>query len=233
MKNEETRFERDGFLIIPNLISRSDCDALAAELTPLFDAQQGSSRTRIGGVRNLLQTSPLVRDTARCSEVQALLRRTLGVEAFPVRAIFFDKTPAANWTVVWHQDLHIAVAQRTGAPGFGPWSVKAGVPHVQPPVALLQRMVTVRLHLDDCGADNGALRVMPGSHAAGVLTDAALAEWQQRQPVVCEVPRGGALLMRPLLLHASSSAVNPRHRRVLHLEYAIDELPNGLKWFER
>jgi ectoine hydroxylase-related dioxygenase (phytanoyl-CoA dioxygenase family) len=82
----------------------------------------------------------------------------------PVRAIFFDKSSGSNWLVPWHQDLTIAVASKCEAPGFGPWSVKDGIPHVQPPDELLKQMIALRLHLDDCDASNGALRVIPGSH---------------------------------------------------------------------
>ena len=105
---------------------------------------------------------------------------------------------------------------------------------MQPPPQILGSMVTVRLHLDDCSADNGALRVLPGSHLQGELSTEAISAWiRQQQPVTCEISTGGALLMRPLLLHASAPAKNPSHRRVLHVEYAATELPNGLKWSER
>lgn len=143
-----------------------------------------------------------------------------------------DRRRKLGWP--WHQDLAIAVDERIETAGFGPWSVKEGVVHVQPPPHILARMVTLRLHLDDCTAENGALRVLPGSHGQGELDADAIADWTARQPpVVCEIPKGGALLMRPLLLHASSPAKNPSHRRVLHVEYAAAELPNGLKWSER
>jgi ectoine hydroxylase-related dioxygenase (phytanoyl-CoA dioxygenase family) len=103
---------------------------------------------------------------------------------------------------------------------------------VQPPVEILTGMVTVRLHLDDCDETNGALEVIPGSHAVGVLAEADLARWRQRPKVKCCVRRGGVVLMRPLVLHASASATRPGHRRVLHLEYASGPLPNGLRWHE-
>jgi ectoine hydroxylase-related dioxygenase (phytanoyl-CoA dioxygenase family) len=95
-------------------------------------------------------------------------------------------------------------------------------------------MVTVRLHLDDCDASNGALKVLPETHCHGKLGAADISKWTAKgEPVVCELSKGDALLMRPLILHASSPAENPRHRRVLHVEYASQELPNGLKWFDR
>jgi ectoine hydroxylase-related dioxygenase (phytanoyl-CoA dioxygenase family) len=153
---------------------------------------------------------------------------------FPVRAIFFDKTAESNWRVPWHQDLTIAVVAQIETTSFVAWSVKDGIFHVQPPQEILESMATVRLHLDDYLADNGALKIIPGSHLHGKLDAVQITAWTSKQTsVACEVPKGGALLMRPLLLHSSSPARNPSHRRVLHIEYATIELPNGLKWFER
>jgi hypothetical protein len=79
---------------------------------------------------------------------------TLGPAARPVRAILFDKTAANNWMVPWHQDRTIAVHARHEVPGFGPWSVKGGVVHVEPPFDVIAGMITIRAHLDACGEDN-------------------------------------------------------------------------------
>jgi ectoine hydroxylase-related dioxygenase (phytanoyl-CoA dioxygenase family) len=189
---------------------------------------------RVYAVRNLMAAVPAVAELATSPALRALVEPVLGGRAFPVRALLFDKTPGANWKVAWHQDLSIAVRTRIDVPGFGPWSVKAGVHHVQPPASVLERMLTVRLHLDDCGPDNGPLLVLPGSHVAGALSPAGVREWRARvAPVACHAPAGGAVLMRPLLLHASSAASAPGHRRVIHVEYANADLPGGLEWAER
>lgn len=157
----------------------------------------------------------------------------LGHGFLPVRSIFFDKTPETNWLVPWHQDLSIAAKPRIDVPGYGPWSIKDGVPHVQPPIQILETMVTVRLHLDDCNESNGALRVVPGSHLFGRLDAAGIAKVRSNQKeAFCSMQAGDALLMRPLLLHASSEAPAPLHRRVIHLEYSASQLPNGLEWAE-
>src|SRR5262249_42817551 len=142
-----------------------------------------------------------------------------------------DKSRAANWRVAVDQVLSMAAAERREAPGFTGGSVKEGVVHVQPPPKILEAMLSVRLHLDDCGDENGPLRVLPGSHRHGRLTSAE-AERLEREgsAFVCRVRQGGVLLMRPLLLHASARAIRPTHRRVLHLEYASDPLPHGLRW---
>lgn len=163
----------------------------------------------------------------------ARVRSVLGKGARPVRALLFDKTPDANWKVPWHQDLSVAVAERRDVGGFTGWSLKEGVWHVQPPADLLGRMITLRLHLDDCGPDNGPLKVIPGSHREGRLSRERIEWWKTRGEVVeCHVQAGGALLMRPLLLHSSSPATKPSHRRVLHVEFAAEPLPEGLRWAE-
>jgi len=148
-----------------------------------------------------------------------------------VRGILFDKTPVTNWKVAWHQDLTIAVRTRVDVPGYGPWSEKVGTVSVQPPASVLEQMITIRLHVDDCGADNGPLRVIPGSHAHGRLSPEAIEQWRARGgEVVATARRGAALVMRPLLLHASSAAVRPERRRVIHLDFAVQDLPGGLEW---
>ena len=153
---------------------------------------------------------------------------------FAVGATLFDKSPLSNWPVSWHQDLTIAVQEQRELDGWGPWSQKAGVSYVQPPASILDNMLAVRVHLDDCEADAGCLRVMPGSHGLGRLGDAAMAGLRQTGvSVECPVARGGLLLMRPLLVHCSSRAVELAHRRVVHLEYAGVDLPHGLTWHQR
>jgi hypothetical protein len=232
--NHSQQFNEFGFLIVPDVFSPEQCDVLSSELTELFQQQQKASSRTIGGLRNVLRSRPSVAQAARSPDLISLIGGLIGREAFPVRGILFDKNPAANWSVPWHQDLAIAVTERIDTPGFGPWSVKEGVVHVQPPKHILAGMITARVQLDECAADNGALRIIPGSHQHGELSADEITTWVNQQlPVVCEVPRGGVLLMRPLLLHASSPARVPSHRRVLHTEYAAGELPNGLKWFER
>ncbi|MEJ7813176.1 MAG: phytanoyl-CoA dioxygenase family protein [Gemmatimonadaceae bacterium] len=219
---------RDGFTIWPGELSQLEADVLLGELEPLARAADGR-----GGVRHLLRRSLGVRRLASSGPIRALAEAILGPHCVAVRAILFDKTPAANWKVAWHQDVTVAVRVRRPAPGFGPWSEKEGVTHVQAPAEVLEGMVALRVHLDDCGPDNGPVRVVPGSHRAGRLSAEAAKSWQARAaPVECLAARGGVLAMRPLLLHASSPARVPAHRRVVHIEYAEGPLPGGLEWHE-
>ncbi len=188
---------------------------------------------RRGGIRNLLELRS-VQDLIHVPALRAMATAWVGDDAFVVRGILFDKTPSANWKVAWHQDLTVAVREPRSAPDFGAWSTKEGVLHVQAPAHVLERMVAIRVHLDDCGLDDGPVRVLPGSHRHGRLSATQIKAWIERaEPVACPVERGGILAFRPLLLHASSPATSPGHRRVVHLEFASGSLPHGLEWHTR
>lgn len=226
--------EQDGFAVLEGVVADSTADALLAALSDVDSRVAIQRRGSVHAIRNLLEVVPEVQVLARSGAVRALVEPVLGRDCFAVRGILFDKTPEANWKVAWHQDLTIAVREQRDVAGFGPWSEKAGVVHVQPPAELLGRMLTVRVHLDRCGPENGPVQVIPGSHRAGRLGSNEIARWRaEHEPVLCTSERGGALVMRPLLLHASSPATVPAHRRVVHLEFAAEQLPDGLEWHGR
>jgi ectoine hydroxylase-related dioxygenase (phytanoyl-CoA dioxygenase family) len=219
---------RDGWAVTSPVVPQLEIDRLVAEVMPLADNGRG-------GVRNLLDESPAVRTLATSVAVRSVAEAVLGSGCFAVRATLFDKTPGANWKVVWHQDVTIAVRQRERVHGFGPWTEKAGVTHVQPPAEVLEGMLAVRVHLDACGADNGPVRVISGSHRAGRLSAAAIDAWRTAaQAVEALADRGGIIAFRPLILHASSPATAPApHRRVIHIDFAAIELPEPLDWHSR
>ena len=228
--------DTQGFVLVPDALS----PAQVAPLAEAVDSALASATAyRRGGsayaLRGLLDVVPEIARLAYSSRLRAPVEAILGPNAVVVRSLLFDKTPDANWKVPWHQDRTIAVRERREADGFGPWSVKAGVTHVQPPAALLERMLTLRLHLDPCDESNGPLRVLPGSHRGGFLSPGQIRAWRERGDApksCCSARSGDILLMRPLLLHASSPAERPGRRRVVHLEWAAGDLPEGLEWHE-
>jgi len=225
-----------GYALVPGVLGAPDAARILAALDEAGEADADGVRRKesVYAIRNLLEVVPEIRSLARSAVVRALVEAVLGEGAFAVRGILFDKTPDANWKVAWHQDLTIAVREKREVEGFGPWSEKTGIAHVQPPAAVLERMITVRLHLDDCGAENGPVQVIPGSHAAGRLGAEQVQGWRaDRAAVPTLVAAGGALLMRPLILHASSPSTVPAHRRVVHLDFAAGDLPGGLEWHGR
>ena len=213
--------EEKGFAIVASCLTEHMVNRLCAHLSDDQHAQ-----------RNLLDV-PMVRELAASKAVKPIIDCLLGKESFAVRGILFNKTPDANWKVVWHQDRTIAVRERKSVADFGPWSIKGGVQHVQPPASFMSKMIAIRLHLDESRESNGPLRVIPGSHRDGYLSSVDIDSWKVAPSVTCTVARGGAILMRPLLLHASPSSSKPAPRRVIHLEFAADDLPGGLEWHDR
>jgi hypothetical protein len=155
----------------------------------------------------------------------------IGEAAFPVRAVAFDKTQATNWAVAWHQDRTVAVRERIDAEGFGPWSTKDGVLHVAPPVEVLQGMVTLRLHVDDCAADNAPLKVALGTHGLGVVAAGKAASVAAGHPLcICHAQAGDVWAYSTLILHASERSRSNGRRRVLQVDFAANPLPDGLQW---
>ena len=202
----------------------------ATGLSRLRDCVTAHVQSGRGGARNLLD-APQIASLAASRSLRQFAEVVLSAACFAVRALFFDKTPDANWKVIWHQDLTVAAQERLDVPGYGPWTDKAGVPHVQPPIDILEHMLAIRLHLDSCGDDNGPVRVIDGTHRLGRLTPQAIDELRaQHSESVCLAPEGAILAFRPLLLHASSPATRPAHRRVIHIEYAARPLASPLVW---
>src|SRR2546421_5506071 len=154
----------DGFRIIEGVFPQEECEQLLAELQ-----QPGISRSR-AGARHLMGQAAVARG-AGDERMLAIAREALGSTAIPYRATLFEKSGDSNWLVVWHQDTAIPLCERFDAPGWGPWSTKAGVVYAHAPTWALKRIVALRLHLDPSRADNGPLRVIPGSHRLGVLPD--------------------------------------------------------------
>lgn len=228
------QIEQDGYAILENSIDNYTLELLEKEFQNVEIDHRASQRAgKAFGLRNLMTAVPLTRELANSESLRSIVEPLLGSSARVVRTIYFDKHKDANWKVAWHQDLTIAVREKVNVEGFHAWSMKAGITHVQPPVSILEHMLTIRVHLDDTGEANGALRVLPGTHRFGRLEpDQIQHSKQHQQLVVCSVKRGGVVAMRPLLLHSSLPALNPTHRRVLHFEYTSSDLPSGLEWFE-
>lgn len=228
----QTDVRDHGFAICEGVISIVEVNELLIALERVTTGSSVRKRSGIFAIRNLLDACPEVRELADSNAIRSLVEAVLGPHADAVRGILFDKVPDANWKVPWHQDVTIAVQEGVESEGFGPWTMKADVLHVQPPASVLESMVSVRLHLDECGEENGALRVIPGSHRRHRIPEAEIASVRMESPVhICSVGIGGALIMRPLLLHASSPSRTPTHRRVIHLDFASVRLPAGINWF--
>lgn len=212
----------DGYALADISLAADQCEYLASSL-PVA----GSGR---GGVRDLI-FHPAVAALLRHNKLAACIWSAVGRDLVAVKATLFDKTPESNWHAAWHQDRVISVRERLDVGGYVAWRMKSGTQQVEPPAEVLAQMLAVRIHLDETGSANGPLRVVPGTHLLGKLTDAKLtSEVASRPHVELSVPRGGFLMMRPLLIHASPTAASPQHRRVLHLEFAPVDAISPLFW---
>ncbi len=215
--------ERDGYAVSTIELTPQQCDYFTASLPSLGAAGRA-------GIRGLI-THPTVLTFLHHEILGEYLWSAVGRELVAVKATLFDKVPEANRQVQWHQDRSIAVRERRDIAGYTCWSLKRGALHVDPPAQVLAQMLAVRIHLDDCGPENGPLRVIAGSHRLGKIGDDELAKVVARSsPSELCVPRGTLLLMRPLLVHSSAVASAAAHRRVLHIEFAPADAISPLHW---
>jgi ectoine hydroxylase-related dioxygenase (phytanoyl-CoA dioxygenase family) len=218
-ENLKTTFETDGRVWLRNAVSDEDL--------ALFDvaaADQAKAGQRLG------RSGPLGKALAPQGSLMKAIR-TLDPGAKPVRVVAFNKSEDANWGVPWHQDRVIEVADRQDVEGFGNWTRKSGAWHCEPPQAVLDRMLFVRVHLDDTDQSNGAMEISLGSHAGGIVPSSDAEAEALRHPVeVCEAERGDVLILKMLTLHASKPAMVRSGRRVLRVDFASSELPDPLKW---
>ncbi|HEX8576831.1 MAG TPA: phytanoyl-CoA dioxygenase family protein [Flavobacterium sp.] len=88
------------------------------------------------------------------------------------------------------------------------------------------------MHLDDTTRHNGALKVIKGSHSKGIQRIENIVSLMDKEHV-CEVEKGGIMIMKPLLFHASNKTTNNQKRRVIHIELSNQDLPTPLKWSEK
>jgi ectoine hydroxylase-related dioxygenase (phytanoyl-CoA dioxygenase family) len=217
-----TVFETSGFSIFPDVLAHAQCDEVIDALAPAHNSRAGS--------RNLLKEE-WCRKLATAIHREARITQLIPTSNVAVQCTLFEKTADTNWLVSLHQDLSIPVRERIDSPDCAGWSEKEGAIYVQPPVSVLQNLTAVRVHLDDSDRENGPLRVVPGSHRYGRLTQSEAAEHRSlKGEFTCLAQKGGAVLLRPLLLHASSKSNVVAPRRVLHFLYGPPELPFGLHW---
>ena len=215
-------FTQDGYLVVPAVLTDAEC-AAAASKVHLADPAAGGTRC--------LLSQPWCAALAASLREHPALQGLIAPDSVAVQCNYFEKSAGRNWLVPIHQDLSIPVANRVADTSLRGWSEKEGVLFVRAPVGVLEQLVAVRIHLDVCGAEDGPGRVVPGSHRRGVIGDSdAIACRAAGHETVCLAGVGAALVLRPLLLHASSKGRGAGRRRVLHFVFGPRDLPFGLAW---
>ena len=221
----EYAFSEDGFEIRRAVLGAGEMDAIRAEVS------LDHAILRRTGVRNLEKKFDSIAKVAQQASVLSIAETLLGGAPRLVRALFFDKTPERNWFVTWHQDRTVTLNRHADLEGWCSWTFKDGVHHVQPPRAVLDRMVTIRLHIDPANLSTGCLRVVQGSHRYGILNAEEIASVVVRSaPLACIADPGDAVVMHPLILHSSAKSRLDAHRRIVHLEFSNYDLPPGIAW---
>lgn len=222
LREEGNVFERDGIVVVQSVVAADTVNQLRG--LPQFGLGTPGQRGKIAPAA----VSALI---ASDGPLTVLATKLMQQTARAVRVLYFDKSDAANWSVPWHQDRAVAVARREDVPGYDVWSIKDGIPHVEPSVEVLSSMVAIRLHLDDCPQDNGPLLAVRRSCGWGRVTARdlrGLIDKGEAAAYACHA--GDVVAMRGLTVHASERAVQPGHRRVLHVDYATRDLPAPLTW---
>lgn len=223
----------NGFSVISNAFSKEEIEKIS-EVIQSIDTSKDTFRKSedLFAIRQFLKEIPEVRDLIFNKNLKTIIKEIFGENYFVVKSIYFDKPEKSNWYVAYHQDLTISVDKEIQLENFGPWTTKQNQFAVQPPLDILENIFTIRIHLDDTDENNGALKVVPKSHSKGIYRPEAI-DWDVETESICNVNKGGVMIMKPLLLHGSNRTTNGKKRRVVHIEFSDRELPEELNWSER
>lgn len=233
LNDTKLQLDENGFAILENIYTEAEIQQLLSiiENTDTTAATFRKSEN-LFAIRQFLKEIPKTLPVLLNQNLQHIMREVMGKSYFSVKSIYFDKPAESNWFVAYHQDLTISVNQKSYIEGFGPWTVKQNQFAVQPPLDILENIFTLRIHLDDTNTHNGALKVIPGSSNKQIYRPENI-DWDNETETTCSVPKGGVMIMKPLLLHSSGRTTNSQRRRVIHIEFSNKELPEGLQWSER
>lgn len=231
--HNNTEIEQNGYTILPDIFSAQEINALI-HLIESADTSGSTFRKSadLFAIRQFVKEIPETKQLIFNDTLKLIIDKFFGENYFLVKSIYFDKPETSNWFVAWHQDLTIAVDKKMIMNNFGPWTAKQNQFAVQPPLNFLTNIFTIRIHLDDTNKNNGALKVIPGSHQKGICRPETI-DWTKETEDTCSVPKGGIMIMKPLLMHSSARSISNKRRRVIHLEFSNLELPEGLEWAEK
>ncbi|WP_427872259.1 phytanoyl-CoA dioxygenase family protein [Flavobacterium sp. MMS24-S5] len=234
--NYNTEISAEGFSIINNVFTENEIQNLISLIeNKTADNQENTTFRKsqdLFAIRQFHKEIPETLPFIFNEKLQDIIESTFGEGFFITKSIYFDKPEKSNWFVAYHQDLTISVDQKIEAENFENWTVKQNQFAVQPPTEILENNFTIRIHIDKTTKENGALKVINNSHSKGILRIENL-DFETEKETICEVEKGGIMIMKPLLFHASNKTTNNERRRVIHIEFSKQQLPNGLEWSEK
>jgi len=233
LDHHKSSIQENGFTVVNNVFSEEEIRKIG-EVIQNIDTSEETFRKSddLFAIRQFLKEIPQVRELVFNENIKNIITEIFGEKYFAVKSIYFDKPEKSNWYVAYHQDLTISVDKKAELPGFGPWTTKQKQFAVQPPLDILENIFTIRIHLDDTDEYNGALKVIPKSHAKGIYRPETI-DWSVETETICNVERGGVMIMKPLILHSSNRTTNGKKRRVIHIEFSDRKLPEELSWSEK
>jgi len=230
MKNQ---IAKDGFSIIQNVYNEQEIEQIIEEINKVDSTKPTFRKSAdLFAIRQFLKEIPASYDLIFNDKLKKIIKSNFGEDYFIVKSIYFDKPEKSNWFVAYHQDLTISVDKKMELENFGPWTIKQHQFGVVPPIEILQKNFTIRIHLDDNDENNGALKVIPNSHLKGTYRPENI-DWSIETETICNVKQGGIMIMKPLLLHSSAKTTDNKKRRVIHIEFSNIELPKEIEWAEK
>lgn len=233
LKNHKSHILEYGFAVINNVFSEEELEGIHQVLRNIDISKENFRKSEdLFAIRQFLKEVPEIKDLVFNENIREVIKEIFGEKYFVVKSIYFDKPETSNWYVAYHQDLTISVDKKLELENFGPWTTKQNQFAVQPPLHVLENIYTIRIHLDDTDENNGALKVVPKSHTKGIYRPETI-DWSVETEEICNVEKGGIMLMKPLTLHGSNRTTNGKKRRVIHIEFSDMELPQVLQWSER
>ncbi len=231
-EKNKIELEENGYSVLADLYSDNEISQILACIENAEQDGNSFMKTKdLFAIRQLIKNVPELSDLLFNKKLTELISNLSESEYFLTKAIYFDKPSKSNWFVAYHQDLSITVDKKADLENYVNWTFKKGQHGVQPPIKILQDTITIRIHLDKADKNNGALKVIPKSHLNGIVR-ADSKDWNIENQFVCEVEKGGVMLMKPLTLHASNRTTNGKKRRVIHLEFNEHNLTEPLNWLE-
>ncbi|CAM3033257.1 Phytanoyl-CoA dioxygenase (PhyH) [Flavobacterium succinicans] len=226
----------EGFVIIEKVYSENEIEKIISEIEKITENETRNSTFRksedLFAIRQFLKEIPETLNYIFNQNLREIIKSNFGENYFITKSIYFDKPEKSNWFVAYHQDLTISVDKKMETKNFENWTTKQNQFAVQPPKEILEQNFTIRIHIDKTTKENGALKVLNKSHKKGIIRTEKI-ELENEMETICEVEKGGIMIMKPLLFHASNKTTNYERRRVIHIEFSNQNLPNELEWSER